>query len=270
MSVLAWGLALFLGDVLIQPGQATPGDIVAIEVTGVTPRPHGLWGSEPLTFGRFKDGWLAFEALSVETEPGTRSLEIRLGSDDQVNTSLDVLPAQFRKRELTVGRRFTHPSKAEQQRSKEDQAAFAAAFRHESEQWFFEEAFEWPRLADITAPFGDLRLLNGAKQSQHYGLDLDGRVGAAVTAANSGKVVLVRDCFASGKTILIHHGGRLFTAYFHLSSFGVKMGQRVERGQPIGKVGKTGRVTGPHLHFGVKLHDLWMNPESLLRLRFTP
>ena len=79
---------------------------------------------------------------------------------------------------------------------------------------------------------------------------------------------MARDCFGSGNTVLIHHGGRLFTSYFHMSAFAVKVGDHVVRGQPLGKVGKTGRVTGPHLHFGVKLDGRWLDPESLLRLEF--
>ena len=89
-------------------------------------------------------------------------------------------------------------------------------------------------------------------------------------AANDGEVVMVRDCFASGNTVLVHHGGRLFTAYFHMSKFEVKEGQKVKRGELLGLVGKTGRVTGPHLHFGVKLDGRWVNAESLLRLSMKP
>ena len=76
----------------------------------------------------------------------------------------------------------------------------------------------------------------------------------------------MRDCFASGNTVLVHHGGRLFTAYFHLSRFDVKEGHREKRGEPLGLVGSTGRVTGPHLHIGVKLDGRWINAESVLSL----
>jgi murein DD-endopeptidase MepM/ murein hydrolase activator NlpD len=109
-------------------------------------------------------------------------------------------------------------------------------------------------------------MFNGKKQSQHYGTDLAGAVGAPVEATNDGLVVLARDCFASGKSIAVAHGGGLFSVYFHLSAIDVRPGDRVRRGQAIGKVGQTGRVTGPHLHFGMKVGDLYVDPESVYRL----
>jgi murein DD-endopeptidase MepM/ murein hydrolase activator NlpD len=79
---------------------------------------------------------------------------------------------------------------------------------------------------------------------------------------------MARDCFGSGNTVLVHHGLQLYSAYFHLSKMEVKVGQKVRRGQLLGLVGKTGRVTGPHLHFGIKHDGRWVDPESVLRLDF--
>ncbi len=104
----------------------------------------------------------------------------------------------------------------------------------------------------------------------HYGLDLDGQVGDPITAANDGTVVLVRDCYTTGNTTLISHGGGVFTGYFHQSAFKVKRGAKVKRGELIGLVGKTGRVTGPHLHFLARVDGLSVNPEALLALPFPP
>ena len=192
---------------------------------------------------------------------------MRVG-DERLGGELEVRRANFRRRRLTVSPRFTSPSKKERQQMAADSAAFSAALARDFEPWTFDAAFAWPRPGQVTAPFGDLRLINGQKHSQHQGADLDGAPGAAIFAANDGEVVMVRSCFGSGNTVLLHHGGRLFTAYFHLSAFAVQSGERVKRGQLLGEVGKTGRVTGPHLHFGVKLDDRWVDPESLLRLEF--
>jgi murein DD-endopeptidase MepM/ murein hydrolase activator NlpD len=132
----------------------------------------------------------------------------------------------------------------------------------------FEEPFAWPKLSRLTAPFGDLRMFNGKKQSQHFGTDIDGDTGDPAYAANDGVVVMNRECFGSGNTVLIHHGLGIYTAYFHLSRFDVKKGDRVRKGDQVGLVGMTGRVTGPHLHWGVKIDGRWIDPESLLRLDF--
>ncbi|MDP1828401.1 MAG: M23 family metallopeptidase [Archangium sp.] len=266
-------LTLGLGglEVRLQPGVARPGDAVLVEVTGTTEAPSGQLGSAELVFLPFAGGWVALVGLSVERKAGKLPLEISGKTDEgkaQVSGELEVKKPDFRRRQLTVSRRFTNPSRKERQWAAADRKVFAESFDRDFEPWAFDGSFGWPRLDEVSAPFGDLRLFNGRKQSQHFGSDINGETGDPIFAANAGEVVMVRDCFGSGGTVLIHHGGRLFTAYFHMSAFAVKVGQHVVRGQPLGKVGQSGRVTGPHLHFGVKLDGRWVDPESLLRLDF--
>lgn len=255
-------------SVRLQPGVARPGDAVLVEVTGTQKAPSGRLGPAELVFLPWGTSWLALTGLAVEQKPGTLALEVTAGPE-LLQGALEVKKPDFRRRQLSVSKRFTSISKKDRLRSKADQDAFQDAFDRDFEPWLFARGFAWPRQAEVTAPFGDLRLLNGKKKSQHFGADLDGNTGDPIFAANDGEVVLVRDCFASGNTVLLHHGGRLFTSYFHLSSTEVKQGERVVRGQPLGTVGKTGRVTGPHLHFGAKLDGRWVDPESVLRLELS-
>jgi len=274
VSLLGLTLAglLQVASVSLQPGVARPGDAVLVTVLGVSRTPSGTLGSQTLDFLPVADGFQALVALSVEASLGARALSVDLVPDDGAETTITgelvIEDPRWPRRELKVARKFTSPSKAERLRSARDQKAFDEAFDADLEPWLFAADFVWPRPPEITAPFGDLRLMNGKKKSQHFGVDLDGNTGDPIVAANDGEVVMVRDCFGSGNTVLVHHGGRLFTAYFHLSKFEVKDGQRVKAGQLLGKVGKTGRVTGPHLHFGVKLDGRWVDPESVLELRF--
>jgi murein DD-endopeptidase MepM/ murein hydrolase activator NlpD len=100
----------------------------------------------------------------------------------------------------------------------------------------------------------------------HYGLDLPSPAGTPVVAGAGGEVVLARDCYMSGKTVLLAHGAGVFSASFHLSRIDVKLGEAVGPGQLIGRVGTTGRSTGPHLHWGVKVDGLWVDPRSAQRL----
>ena len=153
-------------------------------------------------------------------------------------------------------------------RIKADQAAFQKAWDTPFRPRAFTDNFEKPRDSEITAHFGDKRTLNGKKTTQHFGLDLDGSTGDEIRAANDGRVVMVRDCYTSGNTVLVEHGAGLITSYFHMSKFLVKPGQEVKRGELLGLVGKTGRVTGPHLHFGAHIGTLWVNPQALLALPF--
>ncbi len=264
-------LALAGLEVRLQPGVARPGDAVLVEVTGATEAPSGQLGSAELIFLPLHERWVALVGLSVEHKPGTLPLEVTgtgPAGKERVEGALEVSKPQFRRRQLSVSKRFTNPSRQERLRAAADQQAFEDSFDRDFEPWAFDGSFGWPRLDKVAAPFGDLRLFNGKKKSQHFGSDLDGNTGDPIVAANDGEVVMARDCFGSGNTVLLHHGGRLFTSYFHLSAFAVKVSDHVVKGQPLGKVGATGRVTGPHLHFGVKLDGRWLDPESLLRLDF--
>lgn len=114
------------------------------------------------------------------------------------------------------------------------------------------EPFIRPRPGRVTSPFGRGRQFNGKLISQHTGTDFAGAIGDPVMAANRGVVVLVADFFLAGTVIYVDHGGGLISAYFHLSDVRVAMGDTVSRGQVIGAVGHTGRVTGPHLHWVVR------------------
>lgn len=264
-------LMLWLGaEVSLQPGTAAPGDAVLVTVRGSESTPTGSIGQWQLTFLKAGDGFQALLPLSVEAAPGDYEFAVIMGPGEvrKMTGTLEITQASFRTSELSVAKKFTSPSKKDQLRSARDQQAFSDAFDVDFEPWQFEHNFIWPRPEVVTAPFGDRRMFNGKQKSQHSGLDLEGETGEPVHAANDGEVVMVRDCFGSGNTVLIHHGGRLFTAYFHLSKFETTQGAQVKRGALIGRVGKTGRVTGPHLHFGVKLDGQWVNPSSLVALDF--
>jgi len=114
--------------------------------------------------------------------------------------------------------------------------------------------------------FGARRIINGLRRSPHAGADYSADAGTPVVAANSGKVALVGDMFFPGRLVVLDHGLGLFTLYFHLERADVREGERVERGQPIGTVGATGRATGPHLHFAAHLRQARVDPALLLSL----
>ena len=256
----------------IQPGTAKPGDAVLITVhTGHSPLSASM-GDRALIFFPSSAGFLTVTAIPVEQAPGELEVKIRLpdlrGQPPELAGALEVIEPGFPSRELEVANRYIHPPPQVRKWIAQDRIALQRAYEQPPRPPLFRRNFAWPRWALVTSHFGDLRLFNGAKQSQHYGTDLSGRVGDPVTAANDGVVVLARSCYASGNTVVVHHGAQLFTAYFHLSKMQVKPGATVKRGEQIGRVGKSGRVTGPHLHWAAKVKDVYVNAESLLRLEF--
>jgi murein DD-endopeptidase MepM/ murein hydrolase activator NlpD len=118
--------------------------------------------------------------------------------------------------------------------------------------------------------FGRRRVFNGQPRSPHTGVDFSGAVGTPVQSAAAGTVVLADDLFFAGNSVLVDHGGGLITMYMHLDTVGVAEGETVDRGQIVGTVGATGRVTGPHLHFGVRWHGLRIDPMPLLGVSEVP
>jgi len=121
-----------------------------------------------------------------------------------------------------------------------------------------------PVPGEISSAFGLRRVFNGQPRSQHKGLDLRGSAGTSVLAAADGTVALVEELYFSGNVVYVDHGLGLFSMYAHLSAFDVRPGQRVSRGQVLGRVGSTGRSTGPHLHLGCYVLGTAVDPVPLM------
>lgn len=141
----------------------------------------------------------------------------------------------------------------------------AAARRRDTETAMFAAGFQWPALGRISGVYGSQRILNGEGRSPHLGVDIAAPVGTDVVAMSDGVVALADDdLFFTGKTVILDHGHGLTSVYAHLSATAVKQGARVKKGQPIGHIGATGRVTGPHLHWGVHWLGVGLDPALLV------
>jgi murein DD-endopeptidase MepM/ murein hydrolase activator NlpD len=274
---LALGLVAFGAQaqpsLSVQPGTAKPGDPILVTVRGVEGLPSGTVAGKPLRFFEASGAWLAITGLPVEQAVGTVDVKVAgprtaEGKPVELVGALDVVESGYPERELRVAGKYVKPPQSVKARMAEDRAAFAAAFSQSFAAPLFRNNFAWPRQDRITAPYGDRRSFNGKLQSQHFGMDIDGNTGDPIYAANDGAVVMTRDCYSSGGTVILHHGGGIYTTYFHMSRMDVKPGTKVKQGQKLGLVGKTGRVTGPHLHWGVKADGLWVDGLSLLKLDF--
>jgi murein DD-endopeptidase MepM/ murein hydrolase activator NlpD len=253
---------------VLAPSVARPGDAVLVRVplSPGAPPPAGTLAGRSLAFWRAGEEAWALAALPLETPPGTAALELadRAGPA----ATLAVVAPGFPSRTLTVAPRFVEPPPAARRRIAGDRRAFAEAYARPFAPPRFAGPFAWPRRDRIGGRFGDQRVLNGKEESVHYGLDVSGRRGAPVRAANDGEVVLARDAYTSGRTVVLWHGADVFTLYFHLDRIDVRKGATVRRGERIGAVGSTGRSTGPHLHWSARVAGLLVDPESLLGIDF--
>ncbi|WP_243310065.1 M23 family metallopeptidase [Fundidesulfovibrio agrisoli] len=191
------------------------------------------------------------------------------GGRDQVACAVRVAPGVFPEQRLTLPPKMVTPSKEDQARIKREQELVAQAVAVASPVRLWSLPLLRPVPGEVTSAFGLRRILNGQPRSSHSGLDLDGFKGEPVLAAGQGRVALVGDFYYNGKSVFLDHGNGVFSMYFHLSGIGVAEGQRVERGQEIGRVGATGRATGPHLHFGLKILGQNVDPTSLFEAGVT-
>ena len=173
-----------------------------------------------------------------------------------------------RTRRLRVPKVYTaRPDSLTEARVARENAEARAVGRHAHETpqlWM--EPFIRPRTARITSPFGSGRLFNGRLASSHGGVDFAGQPGDPVRAANRGVVALVDNFFLAGNVVYVNHGSGVVTGYFHLTQALVAVGDTVERGQQIGIVGATGRVTGPHLHWSARYGEHTVDPMGLIEL----
>ena len=302
MTRRAWGRGLILGAFLaeaaagacaslalaapgpaveVKPARARPGDVVLVRVNDRTgagaaqPRVkvEGRTG-DPVATWPTRRGHEAVVPLPRDRGPGPLVMAVigaglaGASNEDPPGLTVEVRERPRKEVQLQVEARFVDPPAEARQRIEADGVAIKKAYASSSPSLDVRRPFRWPRPeVAITSRFGEQRTFNGTLQSEHEGTDLRASEGQSVRAANQGRVVLSRDCFHSGNTVILDHGGRVFTAYFHLSELQVKEGEQVRHGQTVGLVGNTGRSTAAHLHFAVHVAGEYVDPESFMRLR---
>ncbi len=182
--------------------------------------------------------------------------------------SLRVTQRDFPATRLRVATRYTAPDEATLRRVRIEREWVRAALAVRTEAPLWRGPFIVPLEGLTTSPYGQRRMFNNEVRSQHTGLDIDGDTGDPVVAANSGRVILSRDLFYSGQAVYVDHGLGFITGYYHLSKREVDEGQWVEKGEVVGLVGATGRVTGSHLHWSVFVQGVSLDPISLTHVGF--
>jgi murein DD-endopeptidase MepM/ murein hydrolase activator NlpD len=236
-------------------------------LTGVTVR----WSGHEVPFMRSGDRWVAIVGVDLDSRPGDHAVNVTFsyegGRTRVVSEPVIVNAGEYPTTRLEVEERYVELSPEDQARADREGAETSAIYDTFTPQRYWTEAFEIPvRGAKDGRNFGHRRVFNDQPRAPHSGADLRATTGTPIYAANRGRVVLAKDLFFSGNAVFIDHGYGLFTTYLHLSKIDVAVGDVVERGQPLGLAGATGRVTGPHLHWGVRLLDARVDPFALVRL----
>lgn len=233
---------------------------------------EGRAGGEALRFEATGDG--GFESLApvpIDTEGSlVASLELVRadGRREAITREIPVAPGDYRHERLTVAPRFGSPlNEADRaQLARDQERANEVARQAHATPRLWGEPRRLPREDRVTSGFGHGRVFNDQVSSRHMGLDLAGGPGALVVAPTRGVVALVDSFLLAGNIVYLNHGGGLLSGYFHLSEQLVSVGDTVEAGTPIGRIGATGRVTGPHLHWVVRYGTTSVDPRSFLAL----
>jgi murein DD-endopeptidase MepM/ murein hydrolase activator NlpD len=237
------------------------------ELTGVAVR----WSGHSVPFTRSGDQWVTMVGVDLDSRPGDHAVDVTFtyadGTSRVVREPVVVRSEKFPTTELTVEERYVELSPEDQARAEREGRETSAIYDTFTPERFWTEPFLVPvRGADDGRNFGHRRVFNGQPRAPHSGADLRAGTGTPIHAANRGRVVLAKDLFYSGNAVFIDHGYGLYTTYLHLSKIDVAVGDIVDRGEQIGLAGATGRVTGPHLHWGVRILDARVDPFSLVRL----
>ncbi len=173
---------------------------------------------------------------------------------------LRIVEGNYKKEALRVAPRHVKPSPKNLKRIKAEKKEIRRIYASSSDARLWYGNFIKPLTSNITSVFGTQRLFNGELKSYHRGTDLRAKTGTPIYASNSGIVRLAKNLFYSGNIVIVDHGKGIFTNYAHLSKIDVNAGQHIARGDQIGLSGATGRVSGPHLHWGVKINGAYVDP----------
>ncbi len=195
-----------------------------------------------------------------------RPFTCQLRKDDRVYHELHfkLETKEFKQEQLKVDGKRIELNPKDQKRAYDEQMVLNQIYDSSLGEFQFSQAFAPPMKSLVTSVYGIKRVYNKRKLSQHLGIDYRAAVGDKVPASNSGKIVYSGDLFYTGWTVIIDHGMDIFTVYGHLSKTLVKAGEMVQRGQLIGLSGNTGRTSGPHLHWGVKVQGQYIDGFSLI------
>ncbi len=270
-SVCGEGIEIFISST--GPMQ---GGVVMAELRSPQPAAElsGRWGKRDIFFWKVEGEENIYRALlgvdlNQALEPALLRVQVSMGEgrDWTCDSTISPQKGQYKVQHLNVDYKFVDLSEKDLARYRRDVARTRKLWTTDTPEQLWQGEFRAP-LGDAkgSGSFGKLRVFNGKPRNPHTGEDFPAVTGTPVYAAQRGRVVLADDQFFSGNLVILDHGLGLYTLYAHLSSIDVKEGEMAEAESIIGKVGATGRVTGAHLHWGIRLYGARVNPQEVVKL----
>ena len=247
------------------PEQAlVPGGIALLKLPGYKQDTKVYFNNKRIAVFPHKDTWVAMAGISLSSKPGDYEFSIRQADGLSLNTKITVKYKKYDEQHLTIkNKRKVNPNAEDSKRiaAESKRKKKARKLYSESEP---NVSFIWPVTGRISSIYGLRRFFNEQERRPHSGLDIAADEGTPIKATADGTVIDAGDFFFSGNMIYIDHGQGIISLYAHLSEISVKPGDIIKQGDIIGKVGQTGRVTGPHLHFAIYANQTLIDPVFML------
>jgi len=248
----------FISRLLHKP---VPGGVAVVDL-GQAPRaPRASYRGKPLLVVH-EDGarWIAIVGLPLTLKPGSQQIEVRAG-EARRSLSFQVGGKHYAEQRISIkNQQQVNPNAANLKRIERELAEQTRAYQSFSPATPSNLLLDKPVEGPLSSRFGLRRFFNGEERNPHAGLDFAVPAGTPIKAPAAGKVILLGDYFFNGKTVFVDHGQGLISMFCHLSKIDVQLGQQLPRGGVLGRVGATGRATGPHMHWNVSLNDARVDP----------
>ena len=260
-------LLVFLATaVLAQQGQALrlmipnePG-IQSVEIQ---------WQGRRVPYVHVGEEWVGVLGIDLETKPAVYTLQMKIaknGTVERRTVAIDVRRVKFPTTELKVADEYVELSPENLKRATAETKELDEIHGKITDVALWTEPFVSPIPGETGTNFGHRRVFNGQPRAPHAGADLRATTGTPIHSANRGRVVLAKNLFFTGNTVIVDHGLGVYTLYAHLSRIDVEKGAMVERSELLGMAGATGRVTGPHLHWGARVQNARVDPFTLVKM----
>ena len=253
-------------QISLSPAVIAPGDVVRIQIAGQAgDRMSGSVFGQRLAFAfdPARGEWRALAGVDLDAKPGTETMRVNRNEKESATQSITITPKKFPVRRLRVAPGFVDPSPDALEQIGRDNKLLNAAYAQDTPQRW-REPFRLPVDGQPSSNFGSRSYYNGQARSPHAGVDFMSAAGTPVRSPSHGRVALAAPLYFTGNTVIVDHGARLFSVFAHLSSMHVHEGDIVAPEAVVGLVGATGRVTGPHLHWSVRLNGARVDPLSLV------
>lgn len=252
-------------DAAFLEASAVPGGIAIVDLGKASrPWPDVRWNDKAIALVEQSGRLQAVVGIPLSVKAGTQSLQLTRADGSSKSVKFDVSPYAYEEQRLTItNKRKVNPAPIDMERINAENARLKVVKSYRADK-LLTDSFDWPLAGPVSSPFGLRRFFNEQPRRPHGGIDIAAAEGTPIMAPADGLVVETGDYFFNGNCVFIEHGLGLQTFYAHMSRIDVEPGERVTQGQIIGAVGKTGRVTGPHLHWSVGLNGTWVNPLLVL------